>query len=85
MKTTAKGVLQTGGEQVAVGVDPSRNALQLAILAPHGTTTKRFPLVPASLASIDAVLGQGQGGKDRDRGRCHLRGDGAVALAPAGI
>jgi len=61
MKTTAKGVLQTGGEQVAVGVDPSRNALQLAILAPHGTTTKRFPLVPASLASIDAVLGQGQG------------------------
>ena len=51
---------QTGGEQVAVGVDPSRNALQLAILAPHGTVSKRFPLVPASLHSIDALFGQGQ-------------------------
>lgn len=52
--------LQTGGEQVAVGVDPSRYALQLAILAPHGTTSERFPLIPASLHSIDALLKQGQ-------------------------
>ena len=61
MKTPAEVNLQTGGEQVAVGVDPSRNALQLAILAPHGTVSKRFPLTPASLRSIDAMLGQGQG------------------------
>ena len=85
MKTPAEVNLQTGGEQMAVGVDPSRDALQLAILAPHGMTTERFPLVPASLASIDALLGQGQRGKDRGRRRRHLRGDGAVALAPAGI
>ena len=61
MKTPAEVNLQTGGEQVAVGVDPSRNALQLTILAPHGTVSKRFPLTPASLRSIDALLGQGQG------------------------
>ena len=60
MKPPAAGNLQTGGEQVAVGVDPSRDALQLAILAPHGTVSKRFPLAPTSLRSIDALLGQGQ-------------------------
>jgi len=43
-----------------VGVDPSWDALQLAILAPHGAVSKRFPLVPASLRSIDAFLEQGQ-------------------------
>jgi len=61
METPAAGTLQTGGEQMAVGVDPSRDALQLAILAPHGTVSKRFPLTPAFLRSIDALLGQGQG------------------------
>jgi len=61
METAAAGNLQTGGEQVAMGVDPSRDALQLAILAPHGTVSKRFPLAPTSLRSIDALLGQGQG------------------------
>lgn len=45
-----------GEEQVAVGVDPSRFALQLAILAPHSTSEKRIPLTPASLRSIDGLL-----------------------------
>lgn len=60
MKTAVLRAQQTGGEQVAVGVDPSRNALHLAILAPHGTGKARFPLTPASLRSIDALLGPGQ-------------------------
>jgi len=51
---------QIGGEQVAVGVDPSRNALHLAMLAPHGTTIRRLPLVPDSLHSIDAFLRDAQ-------------------------
>lgn len=50
-----------GGEQVAVGVDPSRDALHLAILAPHTSAEKRIPLTPASLQSIDAHLRQHQG------------------------
>jgi len=44
------------GEQMAVGVDPSRDSLQLAILAPRNTLAKRVPLIPASLRSIDALL-----------------------------
>jgi transposase len=48
------------GEQVAVGVDPSRGSLQLAILAPHGTVEKRIRPTPASLDSVDELLGDGQ-------------------------
>lgn len=60
MQTTQERKEQRQGEQVAVGVDPSRDTLQLAILAPQGLTEKRVPLVPASLSSIDAVLDGGQ-------------------------
>lgn len=45
---------------MAVGVDPSRNALHLAMLAPHGTTIRRLLIVPDSLHSIDAFLRDAQ-------------------------
>ena len=39
-----------------MGVDPSRDALQLAILTPQGPVKKRVPFFPTSLQSIDSLL-----------------------------
>lgn len=51
----------TEGEQVTVGVDPSRNALHLAILAPQGLREIRIPRMPSALSRIEEILGKGQG------------------------
>ena len=64
------------GEQMAVGVDPSRDSLQLAILAPRNTVEKRVPLVPASLRSIDALL--------KDHQDIKIGVEGAALLATIG-
>lgn len=60
MATATAEICQNGREQVAVGVDPSRDALQLAILAPHSAEEQRLPLTPAALQSVDASIGEGQ-------------------------
>jgi transposase len=46
---------------VAVGIDPSRAALQVASLSPRGAERRerRVPLGPAAVAAIEAVIGAG--------------------------
>ena len=48
-------VSQGGVGRVAVGIDPSRAALQIALLSPHGDE-RRERGVPPGLAAVD-VLG----------------------------
>lgn len=44
--------------RVAVGIDPSRAALQIALLSPHGDERRerRVPLAPAAVNMLDEVL-----------------------------
>lgn len=46
---------------VAVGIDPSRAALQIAALSPHGDERRerRVPLGPAAVAALEEMAGDG--------------------------
>ena len=47
-----------GVGRVAVGIDPSRAALQIALLSPHGDERRerRVPLSPAAVDVLDEAL-----------------------------
>ncbi len=49
---------QDGVGRVAVGIGPSRAALQIALLSPHGDARRerRVPLGPAAVNVLDEVL-----------------------------
>ena len=49
---------QGGVGRVAVGIDPSRAALQIALLSPHGDERRerRVPLGPTAVDVLDEVL-----------------------------
>jgi transposase len=49
---------ESGAGRVAVGIDPSRAALQIALLSPHGAERRerRVPLGPAAVDVLDEVL-----------------------------
>ena len=53
-----KSVGESGVGRVAVGIDPSRAALQIALLSPHGDERRerRVPLGPAAVDVLDEVL-----------------------------
>jgi transposase len=47
-----------GAGRVAVGIDPSRAALQIALLSPHGGERReqRVPLGPSAVAAVEGLL-----------------------------
>jgi transposase len=53
------GSSREGAGRVAVGIDPSRAALQIASLSPHGDERRerRIPLGPAAVAALEEVIG----------------------------
>ena len=55
---TQKNVGESGVGRVAVGIDPSRAALQIALLSPHGDERRerRVPLGPAAVDVLGEVL-----------------------------
>jgi transposase len=55
---TQKNVGESGVGRVAVGIDPSRAALQIALLSPHGDERRerRVPLGPAAVDMLGEVL-----------------------------